>query len=42
MLAEKFLLLLAHLKSRAHADGSPITVSTSPHVPIKLPAGNGK
>ena len=41
MLAEKFILLLETLKSRAHPDGSPIVVSTSPHVPIKLPGGTG-
>jgi len=42
MLAEKFLLLLETLRGRAHPDGSPIVVSTSPHVPIKLPGGTGK
>jgi hypothetical protein len=39
MLAEKFLLILETLKSRAHTDGSPIVISTSPHVPVKLPNG---
>jgi hypothetical protein len=37
MLAEKLLLLLETLKSRTYPDGSPRVVSTSPHVPIKLP-----
>jgi hypothetical protein len=37
MLAEKFLLLLEMLKSRSYPDGSPRVVSTSPHIPIKLP-----
>jgi hypothetical protein len=41
MLAEKFILLIETLRSRAHPDGSPRVVSTSPHVPVKLPAGNG-
>jgi hypothetical protein len=39
MLAEKFLLLLETLKSHSYADGSPRVVSSSPHVPIKLPGG---
>ncbi len=38
MLAEKLFLLLETLKSRAYPDGSPRVVSTSPHVPIKLPS----
>lgn len=38
MLAEKFFLLLETLKSRSYPDGSPRVVSTSPHVPIKLPS----
>jgi hypothetical protein len=42
MLAEKFILLIEALRSRSHPDGSPIVVSTSRHVPIKLPAGTGK
>jgi hypothetical protein len=37
MLAEKFFLLLETLKSRTYPDGSPRVVSTSPHIPIKLP-----
>jgi hypothetical protein len=42
MLAEKFMLLLETLKSHSHPDGSPRVVSTSPHVPVKLPNGNAK
>ena len=42
MLAEKFILLLEALRSNAHADGSPRVISTSPHVPVKLPGSNGK
>jgi hypothetical protein len=42
MLAEKFMLFLETLKSRSQPDGSTIVVSTSPHVPIKFPAGNAK
>jgi hypothetical protein len=38
MLAEKFFLLLETLKSRCHPDGSPRIVSTSPHVPVRLPS----
>jgi hypothetical protein len=40
MLSEKFILMLeALLKSQEHgyADGAPRVVSTSPHVPVKLP-----
>ena len=38
MLAEKFFLYLETLlKSSSHPDESPRVVSTSPHVPIKLP-----
>jgi hypothetical protein len=39
MLAEKFFLYLeALIKSqRTHPDGSPKVISTSPHVPAKLP-----
>ena len=46
MLAEKFLLLLETLrshmsdKSATYPDGGPKVVSTSPHVPIKLPPSN--
>jgi hypothetical protein len=37
MLAEKFLLYLETLQSRPGAIGYPMSVSTSPHVPIQLP-----
>ena len=37
MLAEKFFLLLETIKSHIHPDGSPRAVSTSRHVPVKLP-----
>ena len=38
MLAEKFFLMLESLlKGRTYGDGSPRVVSTSPHVPVKLP-----
>jgi hypothetical protein len=42
MLSEKFILVLESLirTSRTHADGSPRVVSTSPHVPVKLPSEN--
>ncbi len=42
MLAEKFILLLETVKSYAHPDGSPRVISTSPHIPVKLPNGNRK
>jgi hypothetical protein len=42
MLAEKFFLLIETIRSRSYPDGGPIVVSTSPHVPIKLPSGKGK
>ena len=43
MLAEKFMLLLEALRTRAsYADGSPRVISTSPHVPVQLPAGPTK
>jgi hypothetical protein len=38
MLAEKFFLLLEMLRSRTYPDGSPRVVSSSPHVPVKLPS----
>ena len=38
MLAEKFFLLLETLKSHTYPFGSPRVVSTSPHVPVKLPS----
>lgn len=40
MLAEKFMLVLEALlksKEREYPDGAPRVVSTSPHVPAKLP-----
>ncbi len=41
MLAEKFILVLESLiRSCSHPDGSPRVVSTSPHVPVKLPSDN--
>jgi hypothetical protein len=39
MLAEKFILLLETIRSHTDQDHSPRVVSTSQHVPIKLPAG---
>lgn len=45
MLAEKFVLVLESLirsQGQAHSDGSPRVISTSPHVPVKLPAPSGK
>lgn len=42
MLAEKFILLIEALRTRAHPDGGPIVVSTSPHIPVKLPTSYGK
>lgn len=37
MLAEKFILLLEMIKSHSNSDGSPRVISTSRHVPVKLP-----
>jgi hypothetical protein len=42
MLAEKFILLLETLKSHASPGGGTRVVSTSPHVPVKLPAASNK
>jgi hypothetical protein len=42
MLAEKFFLLLEMLNSRTHPDGGPRVVSSSPHVPMKLPDAKPK
>ncbi|QHO71570.1 hypothetical protein ACH79_01955 [Bradyrhizobium sp. CCBAU 051011] len=39
MLAEKFILILETIKSHSNPDGSPRVVSTSRHIPVKLPAG---
>jgi hypothetical protein len=41
MLAEKFILLLETVLSRTYPDGSSRIVSTSRHVPIKLPGESG-
>ena len=40
MLAEKFILLVETLKSHASSDGASRVVSTSPHVPVNLPAAS--
>lgn len=39
MLAEKFFLVLESLirGDRTYPDGSPRVISTSPHVPMRLP-----
>ena len=37
MLAEKFILFLETMLSRAEPDGCPRVVSTMPHVPVDLP-----
>ena len=42
MLAEKFFLVIETLRSRGYPDGSPRVVSTSPHVPVKLPDAKDK
>jgi hypothetical protein len=48
MLAEKFFLTLESLirtqgpQGQTGADGSQRVVSTSPHVPVQLPAPRGK
>lgn len=42
MLAEKFILLLETLRQGAYPDGSPRVISTSQHVPVKLPGRTGK
>jgi hypothetical protein len=43
MLAEKFILVLETVISRTtYLDGSQRIVSTSRHVPIKLPSESGK
>lgn len=40
MLSEKFFLVLESLirGDRTYPDGSPRIISTSPHVPMKLPS----
>jgi hypothetical protein len=43
MLAEKFMLFLEALisaQNRSYPDGAPRVVSTSRHVPVKLPSSN--
>jgi len=47
MLSEKFFLLLEALRNEAklsqtYADGSTRVVSSSPHVPVQLPAASRK
>ena len=43
MLAEKFMLYVETLiRRQAYSDGSPRVVSSSPHVPVKLPSTTGK
>lgn len=47
MLSEKFFLVLETLRSEAersptYSDGSTRAVSTSPHVPVQLPATGRK
>ena len=42
MLAEKFFLVIETLRSRTYPDGGPRAVSTSPHVPVKLPDARDK
>lgn len=44
MLAEKFFLVLESLirRDRVYPDGSPRTISSSPHVPVKLPSQSQK
>jgi hypothetical protein len=47
MLSEKFFLLLETLRSEAqrspnYSDGSTRVISTSPHVPVQLPAASRK
>jgi hypothetical protein len=40
MLAEKLLLVLESLiRNQGHNDGGPRVVSSSPHIPVKLPPG---
>jgi hypothetical protein len=47
MLAEKYILLLETIRSLAerspaYLDGGPRVISSSPHVPVKLPSSSGK
>lgn len=39
MLAEKFMLMIeALVRAQGHPDGAPRVVSSSPHIPVTLPA----
>jgi hypothetical protein len=47
MLAEKYFLLLETMRSLAerslaYLDGGPKVISTSPHVPVRLPGASRK
>jgi hypothetical protein len=42
MLAEKFFLMLEAIKRSNYPDASPRVISTSPHVPVKLPVETAK
>jgi hypothetical protein len=42
MLSEKFILVLETIRSHNQPDGSTRVVSSSRHVPIKLPEKSGK
>lgn len=43
MLAEKFFLFLESIiRSQTYTDGAPRVVSSSPHVPVKLPQQGSK
>lgn len=42
MLSEKFFLVLETHRHNGQSDGSPRVVSSSRHVPIKLPEKTGK
>jgi hypothetical protein len=42
MLAEKFFLMLEALKRSSYDDGSSRVISTSPHIPVKLPNQTAK
>ena len=42
MLSEKFFLVLETLRSQSQPDGSTRVISTSRHVPVKLPERTDK
>jgi hypothetical protein len=42
MLSEKFFLVLESLRRNGPSDGSPRVVSSSPHVPVRLPEKSEK